>query len=1065
MKIPFTRKDLEEWAGPRTFRDAKILFENNRVETVRLEPPFVHGTLEIGPRGMKSRFELLKNGLIENHCPCRMSREQGVICPHVIALGLELVRRNTDPERGRKAEEEERRARRMSSYNEADYLTRVPENTPGATPALLRLKLPGDWTEARRTAQIPLHAEVVYDGRAHDPGAVPRNLPLAFSKADENLLFVLEDIAEGPLSALLMLSASDFLNILRLCIGKPILIEGAEKPSLVNAPEMCSVLQLDMDRENGELLITIYTELPFSNPGEFPVYIISGKEGWIYSAGNFWPLKNILPQPLHSIYSEPVVIPREAVPNFFKTELPMLREHMPIIEGVSEDLYSFEPEQPAFRVTIKGSPGAVTARLKARYGDIDMPAARPDPQENFAHPDPDDLMRYTVRNRPAELQAVRRLNELGFNGKWGDSLSSIEGPREVLNFLGSTLPKIRRLGWRVELDGPVADFMDELDFVTPVVNIRENSEHSWFEVGFNFETTDGGTLSAAEVQRALQRGESYVKYQGRTILLDADAINTARDVFSDCAVGEGSEAGMFRMDSMYSAYVQSSLDALDGIDVEADKAWMERARSRNRGAKLQPVPLPDGLGKVLRHYQKDGVYWLRFLEETGCSGILADEMGLGKTLQTLTWLKMKRIDESAQNKPALIICPTSLVFNWVDEAEKWTPDLKVLAISGADRHLHFEKMPDADLIITSYALLRRDVDEYLEHEFCVIVLDEAQHIKNHSTRNAVAAKKLKGVNKLVLTGTPLENSVADLWSIMDFLMPGYMGGYKAFRENYELPIGRGGADADLAQLKLRRKLHPFLLRRLKKDVAKDLPPKIIKLAHCELTKDQQTVYRELLEASRRRIKEMVAEKGFNRCRMEILKTLLRLRQTACHLDLLKNSELNSSAPSGKMDLFFEMLDEAIDGGHRVLVFSQFTSMLAILRNEMEERDIRYCYLDGSTKNRMEIVREFNTEKSIPAFLISLKAGGTGLNLTGADMVIHFDPWWNPAVEAQATDRAYRIGQKRTVYSVKLITKGTVEEKVLEMQNRKQAVIDATLSKDEEVMEKLTWEDVQKLLEL
>ncbi|MEM7396042.1 MAG: DEAD/DEAH box helicase, partial [Verrucomicrobiota bacterium] len=314
-------------------------------------------------------------------------------------------------------------------------------------------------------------------------------------------------------------------------------------------------------------------------------------------------------------------------------------------------------------------------------------------------------------------------------------------------------------------------------------------------------------------------------------------------------------------------------------------------------------------------------------------------------------------------------------------------------------------------------------------------------------------------------GTPIENSVSDLWSIMDFLMPKYLGTHDAFRMNYENPIGHGGVEAAVAQKKLRRKLHPFLMRRLKKDVAKDLPPKIERVASCSLTRDQQLVYKEYLEASQRKISDMVSQQGFNKSRMEILKILLRLRQTCCHLDLLKLDNLNSEFPSGKLDLFMELMDEALDGGHRVLVFSQFTSMLGILKKEFQARNWKYCYLDGSTKQRMKEVTTFNTQRDIPAFLISLKAGGVGLNLTGADMVVHFDPWWNPAVEDQATDRAYRIGQSRTVYSIKLITRGTVEEKVLEMQKRKKAIIDAALTQDEDVMQKLEWEDVQELLNI
>jgi SNF2 family DNA or RNA helicase len=350
-------------------------------------------------------------------------------------------------------------------------------------------------------------------------------------------------------------------------------------------------------------------------------------------------------------------------------------------------------------------------------------------------------------------------------------------------------------------------------------------------------------------------------------------------------------------------------------------------------------------------------------------------------------------------------------------------------------------------------------------EFSVMVLDEAQHIKNRSTQNAITAKEIRAFHKVVLTGTPIENGVSDLWSIMDFLMPKYLGSHDSFRQHYELPIGQGGPEAQAAQLRLRRKLQPFLMRRLKVEVARDLPPRIERLATCSLSADQKAVYKELVDSSRRRLTDLVAKQGFQRSRMEVLKTLLRLRQACCHLDLLKLQGLQVEAPSAKMELFFELLDEALDGGHRVLVFSQFVSMLTILRNQMDHRQISYCYLDGATKDRMAEVHRFNTDRSIPVFLISLKAGGTGLNLTGADMVIHFDPWWNPAVENQATDRAHRIGQKRTVYSIKLITKGTVEEKVLALQNQKKAVIDATLSTSENAFTSMTWENIQDLLTL
>jgi SNF2 family DNA or RNA helicase len=511
--------------------------------------------------------------------------------------------------------------------------------------------------------------------------------------------------------------------------------------------------------------------------------------------------------------------------------------------------------------------------------------------------------------------------------------------------------------------------------------------------------------------------------------------------------------------------VESSIEELDGVDLDSPPLWMERAKQQNQQDEVKPVELSPLLKGTLRSYQQEGVNWLRFLENRSFCGILADEMGLGKTIQALAWIQLDRIYQPDGKHPALIICPTSLVENWKEETNKFTPNLKVLLLHGTTRHRKWKKVESSDVVITSYALMRRDIERHLEHTYSIAILDEAQHIKNRVTQNAVAAKKIKADHRLVLTGTPIENSVADLWSIMDFLMPGYLGNHKDFRDFYELPILNGGDEGDYVQAKLRRKLHPFLLRRLKKHVAKDLPPKIERIAPCTLTQDQHRVYTQLLDDSKQRISEMVEKDGFNKCRMEILKTLLRLRQTCCHIDLLKLDGVVSKHPSAKMELFFELLNEALDSKHRVLVFSQFTSMLAILKKEMDERKLKYCYLDGSTKDRQSVVRKFNKDHKIPVFLMSLKAGGTGLNLTGADMVVHFDPWWNPAVEAQATDRAHRIGQKKTVYSVKLITKNSVEEKVLQMQQRKKNIINATLEKEGEMLQSLSWEDIQDLLEI
>jgi superfamily II DNA or RNA helicase len=1062
--IPMTHKRLVDWAGNQVVRDAKVLVEQGLVLRAEYEHPYIKGSLLHNNREFTTRMRILRDGNVESECPCYANRERGIICAHVIAIGLTLVKRAADPERNAKHQEEARRAARLANIDDADYISRVPAGTAGACPAYLRVELDSGWMDGVAQGQIPISVYAVYSDLPCLLDDVPRDTPLTLSKQDESLLFVLEDISEGPAKGHLNLGVRDFMNLLKLMSGG-ILHDPDGSDILVHDTRVTTLLKMDMDRNDGRLLIEAHTELPFLPPGDEPFYVVAGKTGWAYGADHFWPLENLLPEPYHEIYSAPIVVERKDVLRFMQGEMSLLLKHARIESDISLDLFSVEPATPSFRLEVHGSPASLSATLHARYNGLEMVANKPDPKEHFAIPDPDDLMRYTARNWSAEKVALQVLGETGLRGEIGDALSSIVGDRNVLNFLGGQIPALRRRGWAVELHGRIGPQFDSMSFATPIVKVEEVGEGRWFDVGFDFEDTSGASISNADIQLALRKGDAFIERNGRKILIDSDAVESMLDVFSDCDSTEGNAPGHFRLSNLYAPFVKSSLDTLDGVDVDDTQAWRERAGQSNRTMRVEHVSLPGAFESILRPYQRDGVDWLRFLEANGFCGLLADEMGLGKTIQALAWLKLERENPDARNKPALIVCPTSLVHNWTAEAARFAPDLTVIPISGAQRHERWDEIPDADVIVTSYALLRRDIDRYDDFEFAAAVLDEAQHIKNRSTRNAVAAKQIQAYNKLVLTGTPVENSVSDLWSIMDFLMPGYLGRHDNFRSSYELPIARGGPDADIAQLKLRRKLRPFLLRRLKRDVAKELPPKIQSVQSCELSPDQQLVYKELLERSKRRIADMVASQGFNRCRMEILSTLLKLRQVCCHLDLLKLKDLKAGHPSAKMDLFFELVDEAIDGGHRILVFSQFVSMLHILRDRLDERHIEYCYLDGTTKDRMSEVQRFNTQRSIPIFLISLKAGGTGLNLTGADMVIHYDPWWNPAVEDQATDRAYRIGQKRTVYSVKLISEGTVEEKVLEMQKRKKAVINATVESDEEMVQSMTWDDVQELLDL
>lgn len=1065
--IPFTEKNLQNWAGWRAFRDGKSLFSRGVVEQVTYDPPEISGVLNLGPRGMRSRFKVPRpGGYPDNLCPCRDNQDRGLICSHLVAMGLEVLRQQAEAHTETAGTDTvKRRAERSGKGREGGYIQCVRKSDPGAVNARLIVELNEAWQQQAESGSLEL-AVYVETGEQRIPAAeVPTDLPYSFALPDEKMLHKLEDYAGGPVKSTLTVSLPDFIDLLEMHRGKPICAAGQEKGCPVHSGMVDSVLSMDMDRTTGELKLSLTTEAAEGAEGEEPYYLIGHTKGWVFGAGQFRPLGNLLPKNVQEAYRRPVTIPRAEVPAFLMTTLVQIEKTMLVHSAVTPDLFFMKPAKPTFHLVLKGSPASLSATLYARYNDeIELVAGRADRRGNFAIPDQKDLLRYRIRNMAAEKQAVQKLEAVGFVGRAGDTLRNIVGPREVLNFLGSGVPKIRRMGWKVELEGRVKPFAESADYVRPVIRVEESEQGDYFDVGYDYEVGTG-SISERDIQRALMKGDSYIQREGRTILLDADAIQQAREVFEDCAVGAGAKPGTFRLSSIYGSYVESSLNELEGIALEATPTWLEKARQQNEQETVQPVEPSPKLKATLRSYQQEGLNWLCFLENRGFCGILADEMGLGKTIQTLAWIQLGRSDEDHQGRPALIVCPTSLVENWREEAARFTPNLKVLLLHGANRHRRWKNVARSDVVITSYALMRRDIEKHLEHTYSIAILDEAQHIKNRSTQNALAAKRLKAEHRLVLTGTPIENSVTDLWSIMDFLMPGYLGHHKDFREFYELPILNGGSLGDYAQAKLRRKLHPFMLRRLKKHVAKDLPPKIERIAPCKLTEDQHRVYTQLLDDSREKISSMVEKEGFNKSRMEILKTLLRLRQTCCHIDLLQMEGVKSRHPSAKMELFFELLNEALDSKHRVLVFSQFTSMLAILRTEMDARDTKYCYLDGSTRDRQEVVKRFNQNHDIPVFLMSLKAGGTGLNLTGADMVIHFDPWWNPAVEDQATDRAHRIGQKRTVYSVKLVTRGTVEEKVVEMQQRKQGIIDATLTTDEQVMQKLTWEDVQELLSL
>lgn len=467
--------------------------------------------------------------------------------------------------------------------------------------------------------------------------------------------------------------------------------------------------------------------------------------------------------------------------------------------------------------------------------------------------------------------------------------------------------------------------------------------------------------------------------------------------------------------------------------------------------------LPTTLQATLRPYQEVGFRWLKTLSDYQMGGILADDMGLGKTLQMIALLCSDI--EAGCNQPSLIVAPSSLVLNWKAELEKFAPHLNVLAISGTAqaRKGQIASVKDYNVVLTSYDLLRRDIEHY-DQTFRYTILDEAHYIKNQNTVNAKAVKRIKSEVRYALTGTPLENSIADVWSIFDFILPGYLLTYSKFKKQYETPIAKN-QDAKLLT-RVHQLVAPFIMRRLKADVLTELPDKIESIVYCEMEGAQKEIYDATLVSINAEIADEVAEHGANQTRMKMLSMLTRLRQLCCHPALYLEDYAHDSA---KLSLCMELIQDCMDSGHRILLFSQFTSMFEFLGRELDAQNIPYFTLTGSTKpaERLDLANRFN-EGDVPIFLISLKAGGTGLNLTGADVVIHYDPWWNMSAQNQATDRAYRMGQTNKVQVFKLITKNTIEEKIEKLQQRKLELSQSLVQEGEQFITALSASEIQAL---
>ena len=754
-------------------------------------------------------------------------------------------------------------------------------------------------------------------------------------------------------------------------------------------------------------------------------FIIGNHSIWAIMEGNAWHIQSPLPSKIfHTWFNQP---------SLHLGSLPEGDFILDIVENVA----SVNKEavlQP--RVLLNWNNLNIECTLVFDYSGVLIPFHDPRPvissQESVI-----------TRDWDKEKDIIEGLSLFGFNQN--EKVFSISDFDKIIKFVLAWRNNQLPVHWLLSCSPAFQRAL--LSDLTSQLSIKTHQEDKQnVEVDFLLYSQNNNPISWTKFRKAIQTDQEYILSEDGFLVKIDEKIKPIIKSLPEVTVTAN---GQIRFPRHHALLMSCLLSRYMDTEDQSDWAGLfELIDKKEADTSL----LPEKLHDTLRPYQLDGLNWLMNMRTAGCGSILADEMGLGKTIQTLSLLC-----SISNEDPSIVVCPSSLMENWQNEAKRFAPGLKTCIISGnTDRKQVIKNLKQYDLAITSYALLRRDVEEYTNIHFNCVVLDEAQNIKNHRSQSALSCRALHASYRLALTGTPLENSATDLWSVFEFLIPGLLGSRKHFESIFK------SEDVDDKQrIATIGKLKPFILRRLKADVLPQLPPKQEQIINFHLSEEEDDLYQAVAEKHLQTLLE--TKEGFGKSRMEILSLITRLRQICSHPALLPEEFKAKQIESSKFKLFKELIEEMRPSSHRALVFSQFTSMLQIMREWMDEEGIKYAYLDGSTKNRQSLVDEFNEDDSIQVFLLSLKAGGTGLNLTGADTVIHYDNWWNPMVVNQATDRAHRMGQKNKVTSIKLVAADTIEDKIIELQKRKEVLFDQLVSGSLKSSTELSEDDMRFLL--
>ncbi|MBL9115018.1 MAG: DEAD/DEAH box helicase family protein [Verrucomicrobiaceae bacterium] len=1038
--MEITEKWLGSIGGWQVLQSARRIVSAQAVSEIVRDETGVRGVVSEGPRRYQSGLLIKGRSDVENLCTCPTSRGRGLICSHSIAVALSSVSKPPPP----------RPERRFTSSDAPRPANPAPAPRPVEPP-------PGKFT-------VFLPQNVLSGYIQGQAACFLKFEPGQGTAPDGSLALWLKEQGVRPGSMPLMLTRRDLMGFFT-ALGEHRSVYEGKPSSTLSAESLVSIAREPIrlpavidEQSDGSILISLESKgasLVLEAPDRLWIYEPAGRSLF----------------PVLFVGEEMKTLATELLSGAVHRSLEWLVRHrdelettlIPRLLGPTLASLHLEPLPIRLVLGLDGSLQAIEARVEVVYDKHRWQVmAESTGSLTFPVQDAEKKQRFYTRNLARENAAVEALLNAGFEIATATTMR-LSGAEKVTRFYASELPRLTK--W-FELDesprwkGATKGLLR----VTPKAVEPRHAEpaprtgHDWLALEIAYTAPDGFRISRSDVLQMIRTGRSSMTGKdGKRYVIDESAIEEFEDTLRD---------------------TDSELTP-NGINVRADKAqyllgmsdesWAEKQRAEWMPEEQLLNAIPD-LAKTLRAYQIEGVRALDAAMRGPRAALLADDMGLGKTLQTLAVLRLLKQKPDTQ-QPALIVCPKSLVPNWLAEFEKFAPSLKVTPVQGSDRAAQIKTaLTTSDAIITSYPLLARDKALYKGCTFSLMALDEASFIRNPDTDAAKAARAIQADCRIALTGTPIENSARDLWSIFHFLLPGYLGSRDTFRDRFEKPLssGPGSPDGTKAATRLRKLIRPFYLRRTKREVLRDLPEKLEQILWCDLTGPQMEVYKRLMEEGHAEVKDARKRTGQTGARMTMFTVLLRLRQACCDLRLTNlPQEVISGLPpddlSGKLSLWKERVAEITAAGGKVLVFSQFVKFLQLFKQTLEAEGQPFCYLDGQSQDRAAQVERFQKDPTARVFLISLKAGGYGLNLTAADHVMLMDPWWNPAVEAQAIDRAHRLGQERVVTAIRFVARGTVEEKIIKLQNLKRGIIESTLDEDTPLMGALTTEDLEQVL--